>query len=754
MDAAHADAVARARAIAARLAGVPAAADLGGGTTAASSAAAPAAPQPAANGNAPVVAADVQAMLDAALGGGGGGAAATTTSSTAAASSKRGVEDALASLIPGLGHSDSNKRARTDGGAGTSSSTAADGSGRATKKIWIPSDKNPGYNYVGLLIGPGGSKQRELVAKSGGQVKISIRGKGSTQKMDSIPGMPDEPLHVLLEGTQECVDKAEVLVRELLENSEKADEEKARQLGSLNEGGAGGGGDKPTATSSYTPKPVAQILGQMAGSTPLSAYGAAPEQQVEEKIGVPNGVVGFIIGRGGENITSMQRRTGCRVQIQKEHEMAPGTAQRVITLTAPTAESIAQCRGIIEEMVKERLAATASTSSSSTGLGGVGGGMSLGGPGSNATAQMAQLQKALAEGQVHVTVQVPDADVGLIIGKGGAQIRTIQENSGANVQIPQVADANDPTVRTVNITHPNKEGAEFAKQMIQEILNAKLQQNQGGGGGGGGMGSGDATIQVNCPDKDVGMIIGRGGCVIKQMQSQTRCRIQIPPTAPPGSMYRVISVTGPAAGCEQVKGMIETIVAEQSSQSVMSGVAFGNGQQQYGQQSYGQNNYYGGQQQAYGHQGYQQQQQYGQAQQQTGQKDYSAEWAAYYAAQAAQQGQASNGAATATTTAAAPAASSDPAAGGQQPAHDAYYDVFWQYASYYGEEAARKHYGAWSPPVGTPNPNAAGAGSTQASAPAPTPAAAPASTAAQQNVQDSSVRKVSNLPAWMTNQQS
>jgi far upstream element-binding protein len=400
------------------------------------------------------------------------------------------VEDALASLIPGLGHSDSNKRARTDGGGGVGATD-----GRATKKIWIPSDKNPGYNYVGLLIGPGGSKQRELVAQSGGQVKISIRGKGSSQKMDSVPGMPDEPLHVLLEGSQECVDKAEILVRELLENSEAADKEKSRQLGSLNEGG-----DKPAASSTYTPKPVAQILGQMAGSTPLSAYGSAPEQQVEEKIGVPNGVVGYIIGKGGESITSMQRRTGCRVQIQKEHEMAPGTAQRVITLTAPTAESIAQCRGIIEEMVKERLAATASTSTTSGVIGGGGVALSAG-PGSNATAQMAQLQKALAEGQQHVTVQVPDADVGLIIGKGGAQIRTIQENSGANVQIPQVADANNPAVRTVNITHPNKEGAEFAKQMIQEILNAKLQQQQqqqhGGGVGGGVGGGGDTTIQVN-----------------------------------------------------------------------------------------------------------------------------------------------------------------------------------------------------------------------------------------------------------------
>ncbi len=126
---------------------------------------------------------------------------------------------------------------------------------------------------------------------------------------------------------------------------------------------------------------------------------------------------------------------------------------------------------------------------------------------------------------------------------------------------------------------------------------------------------------MKCPDKDVGMIIGRGGCVIKQMQSTTRCRIQIPPTAPPGSPYRIISVIGPAAGCEQVKQMIERIIAEQSSQSVMAGVAFTGGSQ-YGQQqaAYGHQSYYGqqavyGQQPAYGQQAtYGQQAAYGQTQ--------------------------------------------------------------------------------------------------------------------------------------------
>lgn len=180
------------------------------------------------------------------------------------------------------------------------------------------------------------------------------------------------------------------------------------------------------------------------------------------------------------------------------------------------------------------------------------------------------------------------------------------------------------------------------------------------------------------------MIIGRGGCVIKQMQSSTRCRIQIPPTAPPGSMYRVISVIGNAAGCQQVKQMIETIIAEQSSQSVMSGVGFATNS--YGQQqAYGQQNYYGA---AYGQQ---QTAVYGQQAQKT---DYSAEWAAYYAAQAAAQGT------VATAIAPTPAAATTTAtvATGDTPAYDAYYEVFWQYAAYYGEEAARKHYGAWSPP--------------------------------------------------------
>jgi len=43
----------------------------------------------------------------------------------------------------------------------------------------------------------------------------------------------DEPLHVFLEGEKECVDKAESLINDLLQNPEKTDAEKTRQLTDL-----------------------------------------------------------------------------------------------------------------------------------------------------------------------------------------------------------------------------------------------------------------------------------------------------------------------------------------------------------------------------------------------------------------------------------------------------------------------------------------------------------------------------------------
>jgi len=82
---------------------------------------------------------------------------------------------------------------------------------KRTKKIRIPIEEHPHYNFIGLIIGPRGRKQKELEAKTG--CRISIRGRGSVKK----EGSDDEPLHVVITGyDQQSVDAATELVDQLL----------------------------------------------------------------------------------------------------------------------------------------------------------------------------------------------------------------------------------------------------------------------------------------------------------------------------------------------------------------------------------------------------------------------------------------------------------------------------------------------------------------------------------------------------------
>jgi far upstream element-binding protein len=203
------------------------------------------------------------------------------------------------------------------------------------------------------------------------------------------------------------------------------------------------------SNSAYRPATVAQLI----SSNPIHAA-LDGEDLIEETVNVPNGVVGFLIGRGGETISSMQARSGCKVQIQKEHELVPGQTHRVITLQATSQEAIDQCREMIESMVQDRIRAAGGSASSN-------------GP------KDVKVQEALAAGHALVQVDVPDADVGLIIGKAGATIKAIQEQTGAQVQIPPSGSSEKPDTRTVSITHPTEEGAMMAKRRIEDLLNSK-----------------------------------------------------------------------------------------------------------------------------------------------------------------------------------------------------------------------------------------------------------------------------------------
>lgn len=112
------------------------------------------------------------------------------------------------------------------------------------KKLYIPVKEYPGYNFIGLVIGPRGNTQKRMEKETG--AKIVIRGKGSVkegrsaQKRDLKPDPSEnEDLHVLVEAdTEDALEKAAGMVEKLLVPVEEGRNEhkraQLRELAALN----------------------------------------------------------------------------------------------------------------------------------------------------------------------------------------------------------------------------------------------------------------------------------------------------------------------------------------------------------------------------------------------------------------------------------------------------------------------------------------------------------------------------------------
>ncbi|KAK9095479.1 hypothetical protein Scep_026948 [Stephania cephalantha] len=108
------------------------------------------------------------------------------------------------------------------------------------KKLYIPMKEYPGYNFIGLIIGPRGNTQKRMEKETG--AKIVIRGKGSVkegrlqQKRDlKYDPAENEDLHVLVEAeTEEALEAAAGMVQKLLQPvDEGLNEHKRQQLREL-----------------------------------------------------------------------------------------------------------------------------------------------------------------------------------------------------------------------------------------------------------------------------------------------------------------------------------------------------------------------------------------------------------------------------------------------------------------------------------------------------------------------------------------
>ncbi|KAK5988659.1 Far upstream element-binding 3-like protein [Cladobotryum mycophilum] len=298
-----------------------------------------------------------------------------------------------------------------------------------------------------------------------------------------------------------------------------------------------------------------------------------------ETIQIESSLVGLIIGRQGENLRRIEADTNCRVQFLAATDGGPF---RQCKITGPRPRR-ADVKTAINRIIED------------SGMGAL----------NRAQEKPRDPNRggaaALRDGEDHMQIMVPDRTVGLIIGRGGETIRDLQERSGCHINI--VGESKSVNgLRPVNLIG-SREAAARAKDFIMEIVDSDsrgdgpasgtkkppaaarpeapprdfggVSASAGPGAGAGGPDKINDSVYV--PSDAVGMIIGKGGETIREMQNTTGCKINVAQSSGPGEVQREIALIGSRDSIARAKQAIDEKVEAVRQKSGGSGGGGGGG---------------------------------------------------------------------------------------------------------------------------------------------------------------------------------
>ncbi|XP_039902587.1 far upstream element-binding protein 3-like isoform X1 [Pelmatolapia mariae] len=297
--------------------------------------------------------------------------------------------------------------------------------------------------------------------------------------------------------------------------------QRARQM----VGKLGGEGMSHLNSSSVSVEPSLYYPGQKRpGEDGVGNQLAAMGHQrvITEDYKVPDRMVGFIIGRGGEQITRIQLESGCKIQIAPE---GGGLMERPCSLTG-TPESIEQAKRLLAQIVDR----------------------CRNGPGFH------------GDGEGGASVQemlIPASKVGLVIGRGGDTIKQLQERAGVKMMMIQDGPMPTGADKPLRISgDPYK--VQAARELVLEVIREKDGDFRSGRSDFGAR-LGGTSLDVPVPRFAVGIVIGRNGEMIKKIQNDAGVRIQF--KADDGvSLERVAMVMGQPDRCQHAVHLINELI--------------------------------------------------------------------------------------------------------------------------------------------------------------------------------------------------
>uniref|UniRef100_A0A4W3IWD9 Far upstream element (FUSE) binding protein 3 n=1 Tax=Callorhinchus milii TaxID=7868 RepID=A0A4W3IWD9_CALMI len=170
-------------------------------------------------------------------------------------------------------------------------------------------------------------------------------------------------------------------------------------------------------------------------------------------VAVPRFAVGIVIGRNGEMIKKIQNDAGVRIQFKPDDGVMP---DRIAQVMGPP-DRCQHAAHMINELIH-----TAQERDGQSGFGGPGRGR---GRGRN------EWNMGPPGGMQEITYTIPADKCGLVIGRGGDTIKSINQQTGAHVELQRnPPQTSDPNIR-VFIIRGALQQIEHARQLIEEKIN-------------------------------------------------------------------------------------------------------------------------------------------------------------------------------------------------------------------------------------------------------------------------------------------
>lgn len=163
-------------------------------------------------------------------------------------------------------------------------------------------------------------------------------------------------------------------------------------------------------------------------------------------------------------------------------------------------------------------------------------------------------------------ISVPDHMVGLVIGKGGEQVSAIESESFCKIRFQP--DRNGTGERQCRLT-----GTTAAILKAKELINQIMSKNQPSpvpnNAASPFSDGGQNVVEIMIPGNRAGLIIGKGGETIKQLQERAGVRmVLIQENNEATNIPKPLRISGSRQACERAREMVMELLNEKNKQVV------------------------------------------------------------------------------------------------------------------------------------------------------------------------------------------